>query len=85
MGERRLAYALYVYRPRNGHGSTAVEHSIVTSQALEKEMGERRLTFHRPCGISVLPKLDVDGIVGGTGARAAKSHIVAKSVQPWQS
>ena len=38
-------------------------------QALEKEMGERRLTFHRPCGISVLPKLDVDGIVGGTGAR----------------
>ena len=44
-------------------------------------MGERRLTFHRPCGISVLPKLDVDGIVGGTGACGAASHIVAKAVE----
>ena len=50
-------------------GNCAVERL----QALEKEMGERRLTFHRPCGISVLPKLDVDGIVGGTGARGAAS------------
>lgn len=31
-------------------------------------MGERRLTYFAPCGISVLPKLDVDGIVGGMGA-----------------
>lgn len=45
---------------------------LCLNQALEKEMGERRLTFHRPCGISVLPKLDVDGIVGGTGARCRR-------------
>lgn len=38
-------------------------------QQLEKQTGERRLTYFKPCGISVLPKLDVDGIVGGNGAQ----------------
>lgn len=36
-------------------------------QTLEKEMGERRLTYYAPCGISACPELDVDDIVGGSG------------------
>ena len=35
-------------------------------------MGERRLTYYAGCGISVRPKLDVDGIVGGKSARAPR-------------
>lgn len=76
MGERRLTYfqALRHRIPAVSADVMAVRSSenkcdLPRVQQLETEMGERRLTYFKPCGISVLPKLDVDGIVGGTGAQ----------------
>lgn len=36
-------------------------------QELQKNLGERRLTYYSACGVSVCPELDVDAIVGNSG------------------
>ena len=43
-------------------------------------MGERRLTYYAPCGISVCRELDVEGIVGGSSA--LRPHPKHRSLRP---
>jgi len=37
-------------------------------QTMEKSMGERRLTYHAPVGISVGEPLDIAGVMGDASA-----------------
>lgn len=37
-------------------------------QTMEKSMGERRLTYHAPVGISICEPLDIAGVMGDASA-----------------
>ncbi len=55
--------------------------TVDMAQTMEKSMGERRLTYHAPVGISVCEPLDIAGVMGDASAPADALSLVQHFLQ----